>query len=117
MASQKINLNIKSSKPVKFTFSSKGKIIYKKRIDMDKLPQQIVEGLEIRSVSKVKNLTALARKKEEQAVIAAQLAKLKEAEINSVESLENYSLENAVKSIHESQGLHGKSVQGQTNSV
>ena len=64
LGSKKIGMNFQSNKPVKFTFSSQGKILYKKKLDMDKLPSPIVKGLEISGVSKVQNLSSLAREKE-----------------------------------------------------
>lgn len=42
---------------------------------MEKLPDQSTEALRIKTVSKVKNLTAIARKKAEQEATAALLAK------------------------------------------
>ena len=58
--------------------SSKGGILYKKKLNMDNVPQQYTQALEIASVSKVKNLTAIAKKKEEDALAAAAAAAAKQ---------------------------------------
>ena len=74
-------ITVNQTKPVNFTMNSKGKILYKKKLNMDNVPQQYTQGIEIQSVSKVKNLTALAKKKEEEAAaLAAKIAKQKALE-------------------------------------
>ena len=50
--------------------SSSGHILYKKKINMENVPQQYAQGIEIASVSKIKNLTAIAKKKDEEAAAA-----------------------------------------------
>ena len=57
--------------------SSSGKILYKKKMNMENVPHPLVQGLEISNVSKVKNLTAIARKKEEDAAAAELQAALR----------------------------------------
>ena len=61
---KKTTVSLNSKKPVNFTFTSKGKVLYKKRVDTDQLPEQAVEALQITNISAVKNLSAIQRKKE-----------------------------------------------------
>ena len=64
-----------TKKPINFTFNSQGKVIYKKRVDAGRLPKQQVEALQITNVSKIKNLSAIQRKREyDEAAKAAKLA-------------------------------------------
>ena len=43
---------------------------------MENVPQQFGQGIEISNISKIKNLTAIAKKKEAEAVAAAEKAAL-----------------------------------------
>lgn len=56
--------------------SSTGRILYKKKMNMENVPQQFGQGIEISNISKIKNLTAIAKKKEAEAVAAAEKAAL-----------------------------------------
>lgn len=67
---KRIQLSANQTKPVNFTMSSKGAILYKKKINMDNMPSTFSQGIEISSVSKVKNLSAIARKKAEEEAAA-----------------------------------------------
>lgn len=74
MSRQGMQFKITSNKPVKFTFNDRGGIIHKKKVDIERLPEQIVKGLEIKSVSKVKKLTV----QKDEATASSSVASLKE---------------------------------------
>ena len=48
----------KANQPVKFTFNSSGQVIYKKKIDVEKLPDHSKQELEIKGVTSAKVLVA-----------------------------------------------------------
>ncbi len=83
--------------------------MYKKNVDVDKLPPNVVEGLEISGVSKIKNLTALAREKEEQSK-KAQIVSVRDEDGHSIQSFDNDSLGIERRSKVDSQGNHIGSV-------
>lgn len=48
----------KPNVPIKFTFNSQGQVIYKRKLDVEKFPDTLERGLEIKSVSKARIHTA-----------------------------------------------------------
>ena len=48
----------KANQPVKFTFNSSGQVIYKKKIDVEKLPDYSKQELEIKGVTSARVLVA-----------------------------------------------------------
>lgn len=57
---------INAKHPIKFTFNDKGEVIYKRKVEVEKLPEHIVSALEIKSVSKV--ISPVKKKKREEIV-------------------------------------------------
>ena len=108
MKAQKYTISLNQSKPVKFTFSSSGKILFKKQVNVEHLPNTLCseEGIQIKSVSKLKNLSAIQRKKDEEAKrkAAAEAAALEaERSVMSNEQVQSFDKQQLSKSFADKQ--------------